>query len=358
MFELTNDQKKCFALEPIREHWECIEAKPSPYDEYKTYLYIDGNTVVKCILTGDLQYCEYELCEKVSPDKKHLLPKTAKGKPTILSSSTIQKRKGVGMRLNYYEETIRLYNEKTQCSYYSNRYLKDDICDLHGFMQWVEIWCKETTDTDIVDVIQFSQQERKHVGYQEGDVFRFKIGRRFYGYGRILLDYGKMRKQKIPFWDILMTKPLVCSVYHIVTERDDICVNELKNLRSLPSTIITDNSLYYGEYCIIGNLPVTTNEDYPIMYGESLSIGDHAICYQCGKVFRRIEDGTELYKRFTNHAVSFCLNFTLDVLLRCIEEQSNEPYWSLDYPYKSDRDLRDPKHADKLTRIRKQFDLL
>ena len=66
MFELTNDQRKCFALEPIHDQWVCIEAKPSPYDQFKTYLYLDGDTIVKCILSGDSQYCEYELSEKVS----------------------------------------------------------------------------------------------------------------------------------------------------------------------------------------------------------------------------------------------------------------------------------------------------
>ena len=89
MFELTNDQRKCFALVPVRDQWERIEAKPSPYDQFKTYLYLEGDTIVKCILYGDSQYCEYELSEKVSLDRKYLLPKTAKGKPTLLSSSTI-----------------------------------------------------------------------------------------------------------------------------------------------------------------------------------------------------------------------------------------------------------------------------
>ncbi len=54
-----------------------------------------------------------------------------------------------------------------------------------------------------------------------------------------------MRKRKEPFWDILMTKPLVCNVYHIAAERTDISVDELKNLKTLPSTIISDNHLFY-----------------------------------------------------------------------------------------------------------------
>ena len=199
MFELTNDQRKCFALAPIHDQWECIEAKPSPHDRFKTYLYLDGDTAVKCILFGDSLYCEYELSEKVSTDRKYLLPKTDKGKPTLLSSSAILKRNEIGMRLNYTNGSIKLYNTKTECSYFSNSYLNDDVRDLDGFSRWIKSWCDETTAEDMADIIRFSKQSRRHIRYREGDVFRFKIGRRLYGYGRILLNYDRMRKNKEPF---------------------------------------------------------------------------------------------------------------------------------------------------------------
>lgn len=357
MFELTNNQRECFALVPVSAQWERIEVKPSPYDQFKTYLYLDGDTIVKCILCGDSQYCEYELAETVSPDRKLLMPKTAKGKPVPLSSSTILKRSGIGMRLNYKDKSNHLYNENTECSYYLNSYLNDDISDLGGFSLWVEQWCDETKPSDREDIIAFSQQKRKHVRYNEGDVFRFKIGRRLYGYGRILLDYDKMRKHKEPFWDILMSKPLICSVFHIVTERPNASVDELKALRSLPSTIIADNALFYGEYEIIGNIPIADDEDYPIMYGNSIHMGEKAVCYQCGKTFRKIDNDTELYSGFRNNGVSFNLNFTLEILLQCVRENSNAPYWSNYYAHWVDRDLRNPKHTDKLEKVKEQFGL-
>lgn len=357
MFELTNDQRKCFALTPVYDQWKCIEAKPSPYDRFKTCLYLDGDTIVKCILLGDSLYCEYELSEKVSPDRKYLLPKTSKGKPAILSSSTILKRNGIGMRLNYAGNSIRLYNTKTECSYFFNSYLNDDVCDLDGFSRWVKSWCDETTDADIADVIRFSKRDRRHIRYQEGDVFRFKIGRRLYGYGRLLLNYDRMRKKKEPFWDILMGKPLVCSVYHIVTDRADVSLDELRHLGALPSTIVADNSLFYGEYEIIGNLPITENEDHPIMYGNSICPGGKSVCYQCGKTFREIDNQTAIYGGFINNGVSFDLNFTLDILKQCAVEGSNDPYWSRYYPYQVDKDLRNPKHADKLQAVKAQFGL-
>lgn len=360
MFSLTNAQRECFALAPVSERWERIEAKPSPHDSCKTHLFFDGDTLVKCIVSGDARYCEYELSEKVSPDRRLLLPKTAKGKPVPLSASAAVRRGAAGMGLSCGGGDIRLYNARTECAYYSNHYLNDDIRDLDGFARWVEDWCAETTEADRADVLCFSQRERRHVRYREGDVFRFKIGRRLYGYGRILLDFNRMRKQKEPFWDILMTRPLVCSVYRMATDRDDVSLDELARLGSLPSTVISDNSLFYGEHEIIGNLPIAEREDYPIMYGESIRAGERAVCYQCGHVFRKVDHGTALYDGFIHNSVSLCfLNFKLDVLLQCIKENSNAPYWNWvhDHARVYDHDLRDPKHAEKLQKVRAQFGL-
>ena len=36
MFELTNDQRKCFGLDAVQPHWQRIEAKASPYHDFKT----------------------------------------------------------------------------------------------------------------------------------------------------------------------------------------------------------------------------------------------------------------------------------------------------------------------------------
>lgn len=51
MFSLTNEQRRCFALKPISSTSSCVEAKPSPHDDRRTLLYLDGDTVVKCILS-------------------------------------------------------------------------------------------------------------------------------------------------------------------------------------------------------------------------------------------------------------------------------------------------------------------
>ena len=39
MFELTNEQRKCFALVSVNDGWERIKIKSSPYDTFETYAY-------------------------------------------------------------------------------------------------------------------------------------------------------------------------------------------------------------------------------------------------------------------------------------------------------------------------------
>ena len=362
MFELTNAQRRCFGLAAVEESWIRLELKAGPYDSYTTVSYLDGTTLRKVVASGENLYSEFEICEQVSQDLQQLLPKTPKGKPVRLSAPAVMKRTGLGMCLSYYRgktgwTDIWLYSQTSKKNYYSNALEPTKTQEKHYFQDWVENWCRETTGEDVEDVARFARQPGEHVKFREGDVFRFKIGRRLYGYGRILLDYGRMRKQKEPFWDILMGKPLACSAYHIVTPRKDVELETLKRLPSMPSAHMMDNHLFYGEYEIIGNIPIGEGEDYPILYGDSMDVCDAGVCLQCGRLYRKKENEKALYSGFRNHAIGFTMGFPLSVLQDCIRVGSNEPYWAQDN-HKVNCDLRNPKFRRELEEICGQFDLL
>ena len=362
MFELTNAQRKCFGLLPVESHWIRIEPKPSPYDRHVTVAYLDGRTVRKYIASGEDHYCEYELCEQLSDDLRYLLPKTQKGKPVLLSAATLEKRTGLGMCLSYLRHKagkpyIDLFCHDTQRCYYCNIHEPATEGEHHSFQQWVENWCAETTAADLEDIACFAGDPRQHVTFQEGDVFRFKLNRRLYGYGRILLDYALMRKKKVPFWDILAGKPLACSVYHIITDRDNVTLEELKALPSLPASHMMDNKLFYGEYQIIGNIPITEHEDYPIMYGSSINVRYQAAHLQCGRLFRTIPDTNALFEDFHMGGIGFNLDVNISVLQECIRQNSNGPYWEKQVKNLFNNDLRNPQYREELERACKQFDI-
>ena len=361
MFELTNEQRRCFGLLPVDAGWVRLELKPSPYDQHATVAYLDGTTLRRFIESGDSRYREYEICENLSEDLRYLLPKTTKGKPVPLSATTLEKRTGIGMCLSYDRSRhgssdIFLYSHTSQKGYFDTNYDPVHTNGIEDFQAWVETWCAETSAEDLADISRFAAQPRQHQKFREGDVFRIKINRRLYGYGRILLDYARMRKQKEPFWDILMGKPLACSAYRIVTERQDVSVEELKAYQSLPSVHMMDNSLFYGNFEIIGNLPVSGSEDYPILYGSNIHAGEQAEHLQCGKLFRRNDCKKALFSHFRNNSISFDLRFRLSVLQACIAEDSNAPYWSQD-SWLVRQDLRNPQNRAELEQVCEQFGL-
>ena len=355
MYELTNDQRLCFGLKPVEPDWVPMILKPSPYHKHTTVVYRDGLTLRKYIASGPDRYVESELQEQLSEDLKYLLPKTGKGKPVLLTAAALEKRGGTMMCLQFIASGsyIDLFHHESQRCWYDNSYEDISPKTIDDFAAWVEDWCADTTPEDLDAVASFARSKRVHVKYREGDVFRFKLSRRLYGYGRILLDYGLMRKRKEPMFDVLAGKSLACAVYHIVTERDDVTVEELKKLPCLPSTHIMDNRLYYGDFVIIGNVPLREREDWPILYSASFNAREKTVHLQCGRLHRCLPDTKELFgwRQFAQASTSFHLHYRMLPILRaCIEAGDNGPYWAGKNP-RHDCDLRDPRFRGELEQV-------
>ena len=360
-FELTNEQRRFFALPIVSEGSFRLALDPSPYDRYDTVGYAEGNHLYKLVQSGEdynghYFYNEYQVDAVLSDDYRLILPKKA-GKPKRLTASSAGKLTGIGMRLLHNGDFVILDNLSTQQTYYSTAYEDGAGTSLESFQRFIIQWCSDSTQRDLDSVNAFAVKDRVHVKYREGDYFRFKIGRRLYGYGRILLDVNLLRKKKTEFWDCYMTKPLIVAVYHIVTERTDVSVEELENLMMLPSQAIMDNALFYGDFEIFDNRPINESiTDYPINYGESFGLRDHTMYYQQGRLCLKA-DGSEDFPwkdDFRNAGIGSNLDLSLPILLACIREKSNLPYWE---KYGRE-DLRNPKYHRELLTIREKFGLL
>lgn len=357
-FQLTNQQRKCFGISLIEPEWECIKLIKSPYDCYDSYAYLEGNTIRKLIQTGEQHYEERTLSETVSDDKIYLLPKTVKGKPVKLSSSTLDKRTPVGMVIAYANKYFSIYNATSGQGYYRSTTEELAPGNITEFQSWVGAWCAQTGEKELQDIQAFAAKGRVHQKYAEGDFFRFRIKRNLWGYGRILLNYDAMRKKKVAFWDILAGKPLVVAVYHLVTEEPISDIHLLAGVKMIPSQVIMDNIFFYSEAEIIGNRPIQPfEEDYPIHYGKSIRIGENTLNLQCGRLFKKLNHASELFRQsFHNNGIGFYFRVTLPVLLACIREQSNQPYWDWE-KWDIDKDLRNPNLQQERKQIFAQFGL-
>lgn len=358
MFELTNEQRRCFALPLVENTWKKIRLEPSKYDMYDTFMFCDGDNVKKIILAGENSYHEYGVNETLSSDGKLLMPKTAKGKPTPLTAAKITKRTPIGMSFFYGRKYLSISNNTTIQHYFDTCYSGIKLNSLEDVKKFIEKWCADTGENEQKDIDEFAARKLIHHKYREGDFFRYRINRELWGYGRILLDFNRMRKENIPYWHIFMGKPLCVAVYHIAVPDKNISPEQLVSLPMLPSQMIMDDIFYYGECEIIGNKSLTlSEEDYPIHYGRSISWGDQRIMYQCGRTYLTLENEKPLYSDFHNNGIGWGLEVKLPVLMECIESRSNLPYWNYMNLNNAEKDLRNPKYHKELSEIKRQFNL-
>jgi len=292
----------------------------------------------------------------LSEDGDKILPKTAKGKPQNFTSPNLVKKTPIGMALSFSRDYIAVHNNTTDQNYYNSYFTIDKVNNLSDFSKWVDDWCSNTRKEELAEIDEFSKRSKIHQKFREGDFFRYRIDRGLYGYGRILVDYGKLRKDGIPFWDMFMGKPLCVAVYHIATFDKNVKLEDLVHLKMLPSQMIMDNIFYYGECEIIGNMPIAHDEEnYTIHYGRSIALRDNRILYQSGKTFAAIEEGELIGNHgFTNNAIGWNLKVKLPILLECIKENSNAPYWD-SIPEWHFQTLQNPKYLNELNQIKKQM---
>lgn len=350
MLELTNHQRQCLGLEEISENWDRVELAEG------NIIYFDENDVIrKEIAREALFYRESSLWIETQQDRTMLIPKTSRGKIKKLTLSNVLDRSSYGMYLVWNGESgnVQLANVTTQVTYYHSCLEGISITNQQDWQNWLEAWENETTEEKLREVQEFATRKRKHCHYKEGDFFRFRWDRHTFGYGRILFDVTAWTKQGNPFWNILMGRPLVVQVYHIVTQDADLSVEDLVSLPACPSQFIMDNIFYYGECEILGNLPFTGEIDYPVMYGKSISaLEPDKIIFCRGKEYREFSEKeiSWSHRSYLNNGIGWNFDLNKKVIEQCIQEKSNQPYWAQDL-YGMKDDLRNPKNRSAYEEI-------
>ena len=365
IFELTNEQRKYLGLIPVEEHWELVK-----FDN-GIYYYFEDDTIKKEIKVSKNYYHEAELNEKTAENRTMILPKTVRGKIKKFNYTATQSFSPFGTYFTFSTDGVIIANYTTQRTYYSEIFSEKEKISLDNLKKWLDKWMKETTEEDLEEIEEFKNAKRKHCKFNEGDFFAFKISRREWCFGRILMDVSKLRKdenfEKNKNYGLahLMGKPLIIKVYHKISDNKNIDLKELSKCLALPSQAIMDNIFYYGEAVILGNLPLKPEEnDMFISVSESISGIDKNIAYlQYGLIYREIplSDYEKLIKELKIGAQTLRregIGFVIDTykLKECIEAKSNSPFWEK-YKKRNVPDLKNPDHIELKRKIFKAFGL-
>ena len=365
IFELNNEQRKYLGLIPVEEHWELVK-----FDN-GIYYYFEDDTIRKEIKVSKNYYHESELNVKTSENRTMILPKTKRGKIKKFNYTATQSFSPFGTYFTFSTDGVIIANYTSQRTYYSETFTEKEKISLDNLKKWLDKWMKETTEEDLEEIEEFKNAKRKHCKFNEGDFFAFKISRREWCFGRILMDVSKLRKdenfKKNKNYGLahLMGKPLIIKVYHKISDNKNIDLKELSECLALPSQPIMDNIFYYGEAVILGNLPLKPEEnDMFISVSESISGIDKNIAYlQYGLIYREIplSDYEKLIKELKIGPQTLRregIGFVIDTykLKECIEAKSNSPFWEK-YKKRNVPDLKNPDYIELKRKIFKAFGL-
>ena len=364
IFELTNEQRKYLGLTPVEENWELVKFSDD------VYYYFEDDTIRKKISVKGNYYHEAELNEKTAENRTIIVPKTARGKIKKFNFTATQSFSPFGTYFTFSTNGVIIANYTTQRTYYSESFSEKNI-SLDNLKNWLDKWIEENTEEDLKEIEEFKNAKRKHCKFKEGDFFAFKISRREWGFGRILLDVYKLKKdetfKKNKNYGLtnFMARPLIIKVYLKISDNKNIDLKELSKCLALPSQAIMDNIFYYGEAIILGNLPLKPEEnDMFISVSESISGIDKNIAYlQYGLIYREIplSDYEKLIKDLKIGPQTLRregIGFVIDTykLKECIEAKSNSPFWEK-YKKHNVPDLKNPDHIELKRKIFKAFGL-
>ena len=365
IFELTNEQRKYLGLIPVEENWELVK-----FDD-NIYHYFEDDIIKKEITVSENYYHESELNEKTTENRTMILPKTKRGKIKKFNYSAVQSFSPFGTYFTFSTNQVIIANYTTQRTYYSESFPESENITIDNLKKWLEKWIEETTEEDLKEIEEFKNTKRKHCKFKEGDFFAFKLSRREWGFGRILLDVARLHKdesfKKNKNYGLahLMGKPLIIKVYHKTSDTRNIDLEELSKCRALPSQAVMDNIFYYGEAVILGNLPLSPEEnDMFISVSESISATDPDIAYlQYGLIYKEIplSDYLKLIKELNIGPQTLRregIGFVIDTykLKECIEAKSNTPFWEK-YNKKNVPDLKNLDHIELKRKVFKAFGL-
>lgn len=270
MFELNNEQRACFGLDPVQKSWERVEFAGDKFRP-ASVLYFEGDVIKKHVVSTDELYAEYGY-DEATKGREILLPKTAKGKETKLTPANFEKRTPLGVYLYADKYSLRIASFASQTTFYDSVWESGHGREM-DFRSEIERFIADLDSDHARKIEEFKKTGRKNIKFKSGDFFRFKLDRNRYGFGRVILDGHKLRKSGLlpEGHEMLgfMGKPVFVELFAYASQ-GEASVGELMSRPRLPMDVMFDNAFFYGEFEIFAHEKIDSSQlDFPMSFHVS-----------------------------------------------------------------------------------------
>lgn len=99
-WQLTNEQRAALGLPPVELHWTLTEVPCGLLADCETYVYLDGQRVMRVISSGE-QYYEECCVDAALTEDGRITPTKPGGKSMKLTAANLHKRRHVGVSLRF-----------------------------------------------------------------------------------------------------------------------------------------------------------------------------------------------------------------------------------------------------------------
>jgi hypothetical protein len=367
-YELSNEQRKYFGLEPIESSWD-RKVLTGDSNHAEGILFFDRDTIKRHIISNENEYVEYQY-DELTKDRMILLPKTGKGKEKKLTASVLEKRTPLKVYLHVSCGHLMVGNYSSQTTFYSTRWDNEEQSQ-NSPSKIITDFIDQSPSDHLEKIDAFKSAKRKHIKFHTGDYFCFKLDRTNLGFGRVLLDVGKIRKRKLldekHGLDLLMGQPVIVELFAFKSDKKHVDIGTLDAQVKLPADVMMDNLLFYGEYEIIGHREIKDEEfDFPISYGRSID-QRRVVFLQWGLIHKELPQ--DVYNRYTYteetqvgqnpfgyYSIGYCPRYdSLDVL-KTIASKGTYDFEQSEH-YAAKWDLRNPRNKEVKSEVFRVFGL-
>ncbi|MEO7044027.1 MAG: Imm26 family immunity protein [Ferruginibacter sp.] len=253
-YELSNNQRRFFALRPVSGTWE------RQILSNVIAVYFDGNKIRK-ILDYTYGYKEYD-CDINTIGGLILLPQTKKGKEQKFTIQRMLKIKGSDVQLSgsFQGGEIQVYDNRRNLFFIKSFFEEGEIKNYYDIDNWISNFIAKVPNNYFTWLEAQLSKKRFKIKAKEGDILAFKIAHYEYGFARILLNVFTERKKgyiERPEMSWVHPRSLIVAPYAYYSNDLTTNIDILIQNKTLPSLCIFDLDVYRGESPIIGNRPLS-----------------------------------------------------------------------------------------------------
>jgi hypothetical protein len=262
---LTNSIRRHFGIKEIDKSWKRLEVK----DLWQGHLLVDNANIVQKLIypikENEFSYREVDYEVELNSDFK-ILGKRGKVQP--LTASTFLKIKPEGKSFNVDETTLKLINHSNGVQllneYDLNWTSEKEVLDfLNEKISNPSKFDKEDLNTYLNRKKQVNQKVK------QGDIFRVKLAKGKFAYGRVIADLIKFMKYDtgiISKWEVdwrgrnifneMIVNQTLVDYYLIITDNPNLKYNDLKKYKTTSSVSISEWFIKHEAYIIVDNAEI------------------------------------------------------------------------------------------------------